>query len=642
MAGPSHTGAEAFEAPRTLAVITLNLAGRITGWNAAAAGMFGIGSEDALGRSGGLIFGGDGGTERLARQLSLARQFGEMEDWVRLGGADGEFSAQLTLAPVLREGEAAAYVLFLKDVSRLQEQMDSLRESRRFLETLIDTSNVLLLFLGPEEETLVWNEKAREITGYNLEEVFSLEELAREIFPREGYRSFFLDQYRRRTRERKPFENQLAQVHSRGGSVLTVSWNSSFIEDEDGALLGHLMVGIDITRERVYLNMLESRVRQDEAINLVYRLSAASTERESMLETLCGAIAGGMHTPGDASVCIKLDDAERAFRGEAPGKEAAVSVVLDPLGVKRGVIEMWYPEDMEPLSGEEKDFIEVVARTLSAEIGRVELKQSLEKQRELLRAANKELESFAFAVSHDLQEPLRKVMAYSKFLEEDCIEALPEEGREFVFSLRSSAKRMSTMISDILELSRVGRAGSSFVPVEVGQVLAGALEDLAVSISETNAVVTSGPLPQLVADGAQLRRLLMNLVSNALKFRGSRQPLIEISVEEIDQGWRFIVADNGIGFSPGEAGRIFDGFHRLDPQGERAGTGLGLALCRRIVERHGGRIWAESEPGEGSRFYFTIPLLERADDGDEEQIKSPEEADRSPEEGYGGLQGTGI
>jgi PAS domain S-box-containing protein len=224
-----------------------------------------------------------------------------------------------------------------------------------------------------------------------------------------------------------------------------------------------------------------------------------------------------------------------------------------------------------------------------------------------LERSNRQLQHFAYVASHDLQEPLRMVGGYVELLAKRYKGRLDEEADDFIEFATGGVARMRSLIRDLLLYSRVGTRGKALVPTDSEQVLLDALANLQVSINETGTKVTHGDMPVVTADESQLGQLFQNLVGNAIKFRGEQAPRVHISAERQDLEWLFRVEDNGIGFKQGDAERIFDVFQRLHGWGEYDGTGIGLAICKQIVERHGGRIWVESEPGKGSAFFFTIP-----------------------------------
>jgi len=238
---------------------------------------------------------------------------------------------------------------------------------------------------------------------------------------------------------------------------------------------------------------------------------------------------------------------------------------------------------------------------------RIESQKALERVLDELHRSNQELEQFAYMVSHDLQEPLRMVASYTQLLERRYKDQLDATAHEFIGYAVDGAQRMQGFIQDLLQYSRVGTHGRPFEWLNVGRVVRQALDNLRFAIEEKNAQVVCGEMPELEADPVQLGQLFQNLVGNALKFAGTEPVRIEIAATQRDGVWEFLVRDNGIGFGPEDAERIFVIFQRLHTRQEYHGTGIGLAICKRIVERHGGRIWVESEVGKGATFYFTIP-----------------------------------
>ena len=226
-----------------------------------------------------------------------------------------------------------------------------------------------------------------------------------------------------------------------------------------------------------------------------------------------------------------------------------------------------------------------------------------------LARSNEDLEQFAYVASHDLQEPLRAVGGYVKLLQHRFPETLDAKAREYVAGAADGAERMQKLISDLLAFSRVGTRGGAFAPADLNALLREALNNLQASISEAGAKVACDPLPSLPVDATQIRQLFQNLIGNAIKFRSEQAPEIHIGARKENERWLFWVRDNGIGIEPQYAGRIFQIFQRLHTRKEYPGTGIGLAICKKIVERHGGEIRVESEPAHGSTFYFSIPAI---------------------------------
>jgi len=252
---------------------------------------------------------------------------------------------------------------------------------------------------------------------------------------------------------------------------------------------------------------------------------------------------------------------------------------------------------------------------------RIERERSLARQDlaakvEELARSNRDLEQFAYVASHDLQEPLRMVAAYTQLLAEQYGDRLDEKARRYIHYAVDGATRMQTLIQDLLTFSRCGRSDMDSEISDCNLILQRALDRLAAMVAESHARITWDPLPVLPVNRSQMEHVFQNLISNAIKFRGKEEPLIHISAQTREGEWEFAVRDNGIGIAPEHAGMIFAVFKRLHTREEYPGNGIGLSLCKKIIERHGGRIWVdpadestgpEKEAFRGSIFRFTLP-----------------------------------
>jgi signal transduction histidine kinase len=267
------------------------------------------------------------------------------------------------------------------------------------------------------------------------------------------------------------------------------------------------------------------------------------------------------------------------------------------------------------------EITKLYAQLVRAVLARAELLAILDKKNQALEAANAELaqrsqelmrsnaelEQLAYIASHDLQEPLRMVVSYLQLLEQRYGGQLDSDAHEFIEFAVDGATRMQALIDDLLTYSRVGTRAQPLQPTDCMAVVEVVIRSVRVAIKESGTRVTYDPLPTVAGDATQLMQLFQNLIANAIKFRRDQGPEIHIHAEPEDGFWRFSVQDNGIGIAPEYFDRIFVMFQRLHSRSTYSGTGIGLAICQKIVERHGGRIWVESTPGTGSTFQFTLP-----------------------------------
>lgn len=233
-------------------------------------------------------------------------------------------------------------------------------------------------------------------------------------------------------------------------------------------------------------------------------------------------------------------------------------------------------------------------------------------QKELAQS-NQDLEQFAYVASHDLQEPLRMVRSFSELLAKRYKGKFDKDADEFIEFILDGSKRMQTLVQDLLAYSRVGSRAKALVPTNSREVLDGVLSQLKLALEQAGAQITFDNLPMVLADDTQLGQVFQNLISNAIKFHSDQPPKIHVSAKQSEDQWIFSVQDNGIGIDPEYFDRVFVMFQRLHGKDEYPGTGIGLAVCKRIVDRHGGKIWIQSQIGKGSTFFFSLPVAEPKD-----------------------------
>ena len=323
--------------------------------------------------------------------------------------------------------------------------------------------------------------------------------------------------------------------------------------------------------------------------------------------------ASDLHIPSEQFLGKRMQDVlppdvstqfEQAVRKIAEAKSVAVIEYSLPMpdGIK------FFEARLVPLMERQ---VMAIVRDITEERKRAE--ESLARYADELERSNTELQQFAYIASHDLQEPLRAVSGYLQLIRKRYEGKLDKDADEFIAFAVDGASRMQALIEGLLDYSRVGTHGKEFAPTDSEAALKQAEQNLKAAIEESGAEITHDPLPTVTGDDVQLTELLQNLVANAIKFhRPDEPPRIHVSAEQKDGEWVFSVKDNGIGIAREDTERLFRIFTRLHARDEYEGTGIGLAVCKRIVERHGGRIWVESEPGKGSTFYFTIPATAAA------------------------------
>jgi light-regulated signal transduction histidine kinase (bacteriophytochrome) len=269
-------------------------------------------------------------------------------------------------------------------------------------------------------------------------------------------------------------------------------------------------------------------------------------------------------------------------------------------------------DELERRVEERTGELSIINDQLKAEIEVRKLtEEELKKLSNELARSNADLKEFAYVASHDLKKPLQSIEGFAKLLARRCRGKLDAKADELVEYIGSGVQRMQELIKDLLEYSQIGAKEKKFKPTDCSGVIEKAVGNLKAVIEESNAVMTYDELPTIMSDMSQMISLFQNLIDNAIKFRGKEAPRIHISAERKGDEWVFSIRDNGIGIDPKDSERIFGMFQRLYGSTDYPGTGIGLAICKRIIEGHGGQIWVESEIGKSSTFYFTVPCMSK-------------------------------
>ncbi len=518
---------------------------------------------------------------------------------------------------LVQENETLGFSAIMHDITERVQMEKALRQSEGRFRSVLDNSVDLIYSLNLQTGRYEYvSPSSEKILGYTPEEVMqrSLEETRAAMHPDDL---------------QKMDENVIELLASKGATGSSIQYrmkhkelgyrwvsdSRSVIYDETNSPV--LLVGIlrDINesrlvqeelrqREQDYLILLESThdsiiVVDAETLKVVFgnRRSSLMFGFDPVLHDGVGVNLLDYIHPEDREIVIKgfLEDLYQHDRRQTydvraktrDGREILISSLATRIEFQGRVAVLLSLRDV----------------TESRQVEKL-LKQTMA---ELVRS-NAELERFAYVASHDLQEPLRMVAGYTQLLARRYKGKLDADADEFIGYAVDGATRMQQLINALLDYSRVGTRGKPFGPTSCEESLNQAIANLQASIKENDATVTHDNLPTVMADDSQMVRLFQNLVGNAIKFHSDEKPTVHVKAERNGTEWIFSVRDNGIGIDPQYFDRIFVIFHRLHGRGEYPGTGIGLAICKKIIERHNGRIWVESQPGKGATFYFTLPI----------------------------------
>ena len=452
-----------------------------------------------------------------------------------------------------------------------------------------------------------WNKGAEEFFGYSADEIIG-QPILRLIPPD-------------RVTEEEQISSQIKQDQLVGhfetmrlkkdGTLIDVSITVSPVKDKNGTIIGASKITRDISEhqqaEKQFQLAIESAPNAIVMVNKEGKIVLVNSRTENYFGYIRTELVGNNV---DVLVPEPFRNGHTNYRTSFYKEPAlrAMGVGRELYGLRKDGSEFPVEIGLAPIETPEETFVMATVVDITA---RRHAETELQHTMSELQRSNTELEQFAYVASHDLQEPLRMVSSYLQLIERRYKGKLNSDADEFINFAVDGARRMQGLIEDLLAFSRVGTQGRPFEPVDANTALDRALKNLDLMIGESSATITRTELPTLNADPVQLIQLFQNLIGNGIKFcRPGEPPHIEISVVQNGSEWEFNVRDNGIGIDPQFAERIFVIFQRLHSRGKYPGTGIGLAICKKIVERHGGYIWVDSQPNTGASFYFTFPMLE--------------------------------
>jgi len=549
---------------------------------------------------------------------------GEYEAEYRVRNAEGEIRWVVARGRVECDegGEPVRFPGALTDITERKRAELELERNKEQLETLFEVLPIGVLVADADGTLVEANDTAREIWGGDVFDAASVDEY-------EKYPVWWADSGERVPPEsltlarvldgEEVVEPNVYEIETFDGERRIVRAEGMPIRDESGDVVRGVATLSDVTERREAQRRLEESERRYRTLVENFPDGSVGLFDENLEYTATGGqlleeVGVGMdERVGESVHDIYPDDfleeIEPYFRGALDGESNSFEIEFYGRHLHAHTLPVRDTED------------EIFAGMIVAQ----DVTERREYERKL-EESNERLEQFAYAASHDLQEPLRMVSSYLQLLEQRYGDDLGEDGREFIEFAVDGAGRMREMIDGLLEYSRVDTRGDPFEPVDLNRVLEDVREDLQVRVEQSDAEITVADLPRVEGDTGQLRQVVQNLLDNAIKYSGDGPPRIRVSARRNapDQGsptdpprsvserneWVLSVSDRGIGIDPDDADRVFDVFQRLHARDEHEGTGIGLALCERVVERHGGEIWVESEPGEGSTFSFTLPAAD--------------------------------
>ncbi|WP_436348939.1 ATP-binding protein [Natronorubrum sp. FCH18a] len=530
-----------------------------------------------------------------------------------------------------------------KAVDQLEASNHQLERYREYTDDILDAIHDIFYVLEADGTLHRWNGSLCEITGYTDSEIASMH--AVELFEEDNQEqiSEVIE---------LGFETGGLQIESeiltKDGSSIPYEFAASTLDNPDGetVLAG---IGRNVSDRKAREEQLSQRARQQQVVADLGQAALEADDLDEFMHEVVQKVANALDAEyckvldlneegedlllrqgvgwddglvGETSVSsvddesqaaytlandhpIVVEDLETETRFSGPelltnhDVRSGISTVIGPFDDPWGILGV-HDTDGRVFTEEDVSFVQSVANVLAEAIERHQYQQELE-------ASNERLEQFAYAASHDLQEPLRMVSSYLQLIESRYGEEFDEDGEEFLEFAIDGAERMRSMIDGLLTYSRVETQGDPLEPVDLEEVLKDVRDDLQVMIAANDATITADSLPRIKGDPDQIRQVFQNLLDNAIEYSGDNTPEVHVLAQWNGAKWMISVRDEGVGIDPDDQDRVFQVFQQAHSRSDGSGTGIGLAICRRIIERHRGEIWVDSNPGNGTTFSFTLP-----------------------------------
>ena len=599
-------------------VTMIDTFGNITDVNEAGARMLGYSSnEDLIGKPFiNYIEERDQGSvaEEMAQAVSEGRAMSTLE--YTLVTVDGrELEAESSSAALYdSQGDLTGFVSVSRDVTQRKAMQEELEESSEKLLTVIESIGDMLFITDQELNLVNVNQVAARMLGFDDKEQLSGTNIIDAVADKDRNR-FAVDMGKALTNKFIKDVQGYTLVTTHGGEF-DVEANTEILLDSAGMSAGLVITARDVTERKLMqeaLRLSEEKLRTmfesmrdgivlTDVAGIIIEVNEAAIRMHGHTDKSAMVGRHGIELVAERDHDRVLESAAKQTKGESPKELSETHTLVRADGTEF---------ESESSRSVLRDSAGKVVGFIAAERDVTERKlmqEKLQNALEELKRSNTELQQFAYVASHDMQEPLRMVSSYLTLLARRYKGKLESDGDEFIEFAVDGANRMQGLIEALLLYSRVNTRGQPPEPTECEDVLKQTLNNLQVAIEEKDAEVTHDPLPGIMADRIQMVQLFQNLIGNGIKFQAEGQrPHVHVSAEDAEDDWLFSFRDNGIGIDPQFNERIFTIFQRLQARGEYPGTGIGLSVCKRIVERHGGRIWVESEAGKGATFKFTLP-----------------------------------